>query len=367
MYPAGTLLRFVASETGGDYEFDSWRDLGTIVDDSNPKSVVVRVERTIVATADFKLVARSYKVTLRMNFEGATSNDAKIFMAGQTHNRTEGPITQVFKSGTMVEVSCDLHDAYGQATPFLVNKWDVIGAVPSNRSIAADGSSAKVTVTVLEEDVVITVNIIPVNATLQTKSRTKGEVDQESVRSTGGTIDDGAIYAMGSTVMVWATMETSPNYYLDIDPNHISDGWALSYEGVSLGGKLSAFKEFEQDPLKPGTFTGVNAQGYDPDSKHTSYRQYAQDVNGNYIVPGPRRDLVIKYTDPEDTEAPRQYGKLVELNFLTNYLEVNLTPDPNANQPVEFRMETDSTNKLDTGRDKSGGLFIHESPDTPAP
>jgi hypothetical protein len=178
--------------------------------------------------------------------------------------------------------------------------------------------------------------------------------------------------------MLWVAVKQG----FDLSTANAPDGWSLTYDGLKVGDNESIFVPFEVDPAKPGTFgephptlpgefgvpnpepghegeiiLKIDKEGY-PD-----YRKYAQDMDGNYIVPGTGRTLVIKWTDPSEPESTdpdahwRWYGKRVHLSSEQTSVTVDLA-DPNARRPGAYYLETDSPRKLDGTRDKSGSILI---------
>ncbi|OAM89938.1 hypothetical protein AW736_11565 [Termitidicoccus mucosus] len=355
VYPAGTKLRFIATEANGDWMFTNWDNLGEIVDDSNPKSVVVRVrDRTITAVAHFDPVPTLHHVTFKMNFIGAPCDQARITMGGATHNRVDGPITKIFREGATVVARCVIQrDDSGRAVPFIIDGWHGLGIHAADPVTESDGSGSTASVTVSSGDLMITVDIRPIGALLQTRTTIAGKPDDGVVSTEGATITMGDQYNIGDEVMVWLTV--NPGYRLD-DKNVTDDGWSINTYGIMLGGASSVFMEFAV--VTPGTFTGAS-----DDATHSHYREYARDADGNYIVPGHNRRLVIKY-DPSD-DAPRQYGKRVRLNgeitiASSRVIEEGDGPGTGGGAETRYRVESESSNRLDSSRNKSSGFMFHD-------
>ncbi|MDR2674784.1 MAG: InlB B-repeat-containing protein, partial [Opitutaceae bacterium] len=378
-YPAGTLLRFMANETR-DWEFNSWANIeGEILDSSNPKSVLVKVTKDISAKARFDPMKRSRTVTLMMDFmNGAVCEDASITMGDATHKWNDGAIIKTFREGESVNASCEVLDDRGLPVPFKVERWDG----PFLATIGDDGTRSTVAGTMLAEDVTLVVNITRIKAILQTMSATwmlNGTLqDETSIISDGGLITVGDMYEMGTEAMVWLSVK--PGYYLAMDKG--DDGWTLTPDGIRLQGRESAFVPFEV--ATHGTWTGGNddTDALDPKIKHPHYREYDQDADGNYIVPGYDGTLVIKYTDPSlpapdftdpavisDPSKWRQYGKRVRLDSEKTEIKAKTTEDEFfARRAGEYFLDTDSPVKLDSRRDKSGNLLIRGGVETtPAP
>jgi hypothetical protein len=390
MYTAGSVLRFIANEkTDGDHVFKEWRFSGGEVLDTGAnalqeRSVRVRVTGNVTAEAYFEPKPPPRTATFRMNFVSSrVYDDARIIMGGVETTWGSGTrtISAPFLVGGRVVAECVVHDAGGNAAEFIVDGWvgvDALG-VPATSD---DATFAKVEFTMQNQDVEFTVNITETRPILSTRTHTDGDEKiehQDSYLTDGGEITPGGIYDFGDEVMLWVAV--NPGFDLATTPDR-PDGWGIKPGELKVGGHESLFVPFEPDPAKPGTFgephpTLPGEFKGEPDAEspggfklkldadqYPGFREYAQDMDGNYIVPGTNRTLIIKWTDPAapapaDPAVPwRWYGKRVHLNSAPTTVTAYLA-DPNARRAGVYYLETDSPRKLDGTRDKSGNILIH--------
>jgi hypothetical protein len=290
-------------------------------------------------------------------------------------------ITRLFWDGETVTADCVLHDEDGYAAEFIVDGWTGLDDLPAP-SLGADATTATASFAV-PKDLVFTVNITETPAYLRTQTVT-GETNLQSNESAGGVVTPGDQYELHSVVPLWLSV----NQGFDLIPKaDAPDGWTLKVDGLAVGGHASEFLPFEVDPAHPGTFGEPHPDfpgefKGDPDPKnpgkyklkldpgltpykYPNYRSYARDMDGNYIVPGTGRTLVIKWTDPDipmptDGVTPwRMYGKQARLTS-ADTISQSFLGDPKAavNAGVYY-LETGSPAKLDSTRDKSGNILIH--------